>query len=234
MMVNESADSLLSLINDVLDLSKVEAGKLDLESIPFELGEVLGDALSARAAGRQKRPRTGLANATRCAAAWWLAIRHGCGRSLSIWSAMRSSLPTTAKLCCEFNSPHGRQQCSPALAERSKSCTAAVQHYRYGHRHSAEKQRLVFEAFEQADSSTTRRYGGTGLGLTISSKIVEMMGGRIWLESEPEPRRHLSFHGQFCLAGRIGPARPALDEPWRDCATCAYWWSTITPRIAVF
>ena len=71
-----------------------------------------------------------------------------------------------------------------------------------------EKQRTIFDAFTQADSSITRLFGGTGLGLTIASRLVSMLGGRIWVESEPGPRQLFSFHRSICRCPNAHPAAP--------------------------
>ena len=232
MMVNESADSLLSLINDVLDLSKVEAGKLDLESIPFELGEVLGDALKLLALRADKK---GLELAWRMQPA---APRVVVGDPARLRQVIINLVGNAIKF-----TDHGevvlRVQFAPTREYRPRLLSDQNVRLQFsiidtGIGIPPEKQQLVFEAFEQADSSTTRRYGGTGLGLTISSKIVEMMGGRIWLESEPGRGAIFHFTANFALPVESDQPDAALDEPCASCATCACWWSTITPRIAVF
>ena len=222
MMVNESADSLLSLINDVLDLSKVEAGKLDLESIPFELGEVLGDALKLLALRADKK---GLELAWRMQPDVPRVVVGDPARLRQIViNLVGNAIKFTehGEVCaCDVQFAHAERlaKCTfrGSSSDRHAVRVIAVQHCRYGHRHSAEKQKLVFEAFEQADSldHSPLRRNRPGAN-DLDAKSSNMMGGRIWLESEPRPRQHVSFHGPFCLAGSNRTSRTSSDEPWRE------------------
>jgi len=210
LMVNESADSLLSLINDVLDLSKVEAGKLELESIPFELGEVLGDALKLLALRADKK---------NLELAWRtqpdvpdVVIGDPARLRQVVINLVGNAIKFTD---CGEVVLRVRRLAEAAIAQSSDSAvTLQFSIIDTGIGISEEKQKLVFEAFEQADNSTTRRYGGTGLGLTISTKIIELMGGRIWLESQP--RQGTKFHFTACLALPPIDEHGPPDEPWHD------------------
>ena len=244
MMINESADSLLSLINDVLDLSKVEAGKLDLESIEFELGEVLGDALKLLALRADKK---GLELAWRMQPDVPPIVVGDPARLRQVvinlvGNAIKFTDRGEVILRVSVVSPEEQQSKSsaslspsdsgafPILSETGSmpvlSADALAQNLPTRHvllqfdvidtgiGIAPEKQQLVFEAFEQADSSTTRRYGGTGLGLTISQKIVERMGGRMWLDSQLG--RGTTFHFTSSFAVPQGAAEEPLDDTWHE------------------
>jgi two-component system, sensor histidine kinase and response regulator len=210
LMVNESADSLLSLINDVLDLSKVEAGKLELESIPFELGEVLGDALKLLALRADKKnlelawrmqpdvPDVVVGDPARLRQ----VVINLVGNAIKFTD--RGEVVLRVQRLAEAAIAHPSDS---AIALRFSIIDTGIGI-------PEEKQKLVFEAFEQADNSMTRRFGGTGLGLTISTKIVELMGGRIWLESEPRQGTKFHFAARFALPP-IEEPEPS-DEPWHD------------------
>jgi PAS domain S-box-containing protein len=202
-MVKASADSLLVVINDVLDFSKIEAGKLDLEEIPFDLQQSLGEAMKP------------------------LAFRaHQKGLEL-IFEAAGPNLPATVvgdpvRLrqvlinlvgnAIKFTH-EGEIVVGVALQQDSQSAKTRGQ-YDIGLHFTVsdtgigilpEKLEMIFESFTQADGSTTRKYGGTGLGLAICKRLVEMMGGRIWVESGPEQSGSI-FH----FTARLGLAQESL------------------------
>jgi PAS domain S-box-containing protein len=199
-MVQSSADSLLELINTILDFSKIEAGKLELESIEFNLRDTLAPILKT------------------------LALRAH-EKSLELNYQVRPEVPETlvgdprvlrqiivnlVGNAIKFTE-HG--EVNVRVERESEEEGRACLHFRVqdtGIGIPVESQTGIFDAFAQADSSTTRRYGGTGLGLTISRRLVEMMGGRIWLESTPG--KGSAFHFTAWL-GRGDQTKRATPGP---------------------
>ncbi len=172
--VKASADSLLSVINDILDFSKIEAGKLDLDPIEIELRESLGDIVSALAIRAHEK---GLELAYRVAPDVPDIVIGDPHR-------LRQVIVNLVGNAIKFTE-QGEVVLSVETERRTKSDVRL--HFSVsdtGIGIPAEKQMMIFDAFAQADGSTTRNYGGTGLGLAISSQLVAMMGGRIWVESE--------------------------------------------------
>ena len=137
------------------------------------------------------------------------ATRRGCGRSSSTCWATRSSSPSSGEvvLCGRTSS-----------RATSDGRDAALHRRRHRHRHPVEKQQAIFEPFTQADGSTTRRYGGTGLGLDDREQLVELMGGRMWLESDAG--RGSRFHVTLPFATRrrrAGIARAPTSASFAAC-----------------
>ena len=205
-LVKSSADSLLTLINDILDFSKIEAGKLDLEPISFDLRDLLGEtvktlALRAHAKGLEMIAEIGSDVPP--------ALIGDPGR-------LRQILVNLAGNAIKFTET-GEVVVSvkvsgfpPAKESEGEGEAAAVLlHFAVcdtGIGIPPDRQQKIFEAFSQADSSTTRRYGGTGLGLSISTRLVRLMGGRIEIESEVG--RGSVFH--FTVPLELGEAPPAM------------------------
>lgn len=211
-IVRESGESLLSVINEILDFSKIEAGKLDLENSPFTLRESLGDtmkSLALRAHGKGLElacriapnvPETLMGDSFRLRQ----VIVNLVGNAIKFTDRGEIVLEVT----CE-EAPDSPGDDAEYLLHFSVRDT--------GIGIPQDKLALVFAPFEQADTSTTRKYGGTGLGLTISSRIVGLMGGRIWVESEPGHGSTFQFTARFQLTeGAATDVQPLHPESLRD------------------
>jgi signal transduction histidine kinase/CheY-like chemotaxis protein len=174
-MVKGSADSLLQVINDILDFSKIEAGKLDLDPIEFKLRATLADALKPQSI---RAHRKGLEFVTN--------VRADVPDTLfGDPTRLRQILLNLVGNALKFTDRGEVEVCAAVEARVDSELTLHFYVRDTGIGIPKEKQRLIFESFTQVDGSTTRNYGGTGLGLAISAQLTEMMGGRIWVESEP-------------------------------------------------
>ncbi len=171
--VKHSADSLLGLINDILDISKIEARKLDLSLIRFHLIDAIDGTLRSLALRAHQK---GLELTYQVSSDVPSAVIGDPGR-------LRQIITNLVNNAIKFTD-HGEVAVRVDL--ESSNGEVGVLHFLVsdtGIGIHAEKQELIFAAFAQADTSTTRRFGGTGLGLAIASQLVALMGGRIWVES---------------------------------------------------
>jgi two-component system, sensor histidine kinase and response regulator len=232
-LVKNSADSLLMVANDILDFSKIEAGKFELEAIPFSLRDRLGDTMKTLALRAHKK---GLELACQFSPDVPEALVGDPGRlGQVITNLVGNAIKFTA--CGEVvlsvrviddkpaDSPP-RREVIEVLADESpdpikpddffapafdQAATLSFAVKDTGPGIPWEKRSRLFQPFTQADSSTTRQFGGTGLGLTIAKKLVELMGGRVWFESEPGRGSTFHFTASFGLqpAGtQSGDAEP--------------------------
>jgi CheY-like chemotaxis protein len=174
-LVRVSADALLGLINGILDLSRIEAGKLELESVDFDLRRLTKEVIELLApAARQKR--LGMA----------CVVEPGLpGRVRGDPARLRQVLLNLVNNAVKFT-PQGEVEVKAALErEDSPAVKARFTVSDTGIGVAPEALGRLFQPFAQADSSTTRQFGGTGLGLAISKHLVELMGGQIGVESQP-------------------------------------------------
>ena len=172
--VKASADSLLLIINDILDFSKIEARRLELESEAFNLHDLLGDTLA---------PLGLRANEKGLELTYYVDSKIP-GALVGDPGRLRQIIINLVGNAIKFTE---EGEVAVFVKLERKNDRQAGLHFSVadtGLGIPEEKQRLVFEAFRQADASTCREHGGTGLGLAICSSLVKMMGGRIWLESE--------------------------------------------------
>ena len=169
-VIRQSGESLLAILNDVLDLSKIEAGKLELEQAEFDLEETVQSAMNAFTATAQAK-NLALALKVQPAA-------RGIYRGDSV--RVRQILYNLISNGLKFTEQGGVKA---TLSRRGKSLRLQVADTGIGV--APEKLAGLFQKFEQADASTTRRYGGTGLGLAICRDLAELMGGQIRAESQP-------------------------------------------------
>jgi len=170
-MVKTSADSLLQIINDILDFSKIEAGRLALDPAPFKLREVLDDTMRTLALRAHEKGLELLCD-----------VDHDVPDHVTADSGrLRQVLINLVGNAIKFT--ESGEVVVRVWMERPGGGLLHLAVTDTGIGIPPEKHALIFNAFNQADGSITRRYGGTGLGLTISSNLVQLMGGRIWVES---------------------------------------------------
>jgi PAS domain S-box-containing protein len=190
-VVRNSAQSLMVILNDILDFSKIEAGKLNIESVAFHLTDMVSESLKSLQASAEKKG---------------LALRSYLGAELPGRVTgdpvrIRQVLTNLCDNAIKFTSDGGVD-----VTVHSSPVGHAGTELQFSVRDSGigialEMQAGVFEAFTQADTSTTRRFGGTGLGLTICARLVELMGGRIWVESAPG--QGSTFHFTVLVTGVV-------------------------------
>jgi signal transduction histidine kinase len=187
----ESAEGLLSLINDILDFSKIEAGKLDLEDVTFNLQDSLAQTLKALA---QRARQKGLDLDLEIAPQVLGLVRGDPTR-------LRQIIVNLVGNAIKFTNSGGIVVSVHRESQDDEHTTLHFTVRDTGIGIPPERQKEVFSAFTQADNSMTRKYGGTGLGLTICRRLTEMLGGRIWVESEPGKGSAFHFTARFGLAG---------------------------------
>jgi two-component system, sensor histidine kinase len=191
-LVKYSAESLLTLINDILDFSKIEAGKLDLNPADFNIAATVEEVVRVfahRAAEKDlplacdigtDLPFTVVGDAAR--------LRQILVNLLG--NALKFTLAGEVAVRVRFHEPPEPRRCVIHFSIRDTGIGIPV-----------EKQLVIFEAFSQADGSTTRDFGGTGLGLTISNRLVTMMGGRLWVESQAGQGSTFHFTVPYSIPG---------------------------------
>jgi two-component system, sensor histidine kinase and response regulator len=198
-IVVTSAEGLLNLINDLLDFSKIEAGRIELEEVDFSLRTLFNQTLRSLALRAHKK---GLELACH-------VERDVPDGLVGDGNRLRQILLNLIGNAIKFTET-GEVIVRVGMGPTNEGAIGiAFEIADTGIGIPPEKHQKIFQAFEQADSSTTRRYGGTGLGLTISSRLVEMMGGRITLESEVGRGSTFRFSARFGHSSRL-PFAPAL------------------------
>ena len=193
--VKNSAVDLLAVINDVLDFSKIEAGKLDLVSEPFHLRDTLSLALktfSLRAAEK------GLELTLRVDSGVPDSLVGDVGRLRQVLNNLvGNALKFTAGGEVSVTVTVESAEDSPGASAGNTACVVHFCVKDTGIGVPVEKQKVIFDKFTQADASVTRHFGGTGLGLAICDKLCRLMGGKVWLESEPGKGSKFHFTASF-------------------------------------
>ena len=201
--IQSGAHSLLRIINDILDFSKIEAGKLDIESIEFNLEDVLENlANMVPVKAREKRLEILFATSPD-------VPQSLIGDPLRLGQILLNLTNNAVKF-----TEHGEIVIRTQLVSKTEDqVTLACSVEDTGIGMTAEQAAKLFQPFTQADSSTTRKYGGTGLGLTISKRLVEMMGGEIGVDSKPGQGSNFHFSAVFGLASQeLGKRRRLVGE----------------------
>ena len=200
--VKFSADSMLTVINDILDFSKIEAGRLELDPIPFNLRDHVEECARVLAVQAHEK-----------------GLELTCHVQADVPEYVVGDVTRLRQILVNLlgNAVKFTSQGEVAL----EVSLASQQHGKLGLHFAVrdtgigipkEKQQLIFDAFTQVDGSTTRRFGGTGLGLTISARLVNAMEGNIWVESEPGKGSVFHFTATLGIASESSPGAPKEEE----------------------
>jgi polar amino acid transport system substrate-binding protein len=187
--VDISAKSLLGIINDILDFSKIEAGKLDMESVDFQLEDTLDNISTLVGIKTQEKGLELLLKTDPSVPTALVGDPLRLGQILINLSNNAVKFTDTGEIVVS----------TELVQKDAAQVTLKFSVQDTGIGMTKEQAAKLFQPFAQADSSTTRKYGGTGLGLTISKRLAEMMGGEIWVESQPGQGSTFSFTANFSL-----------------------------------
>jgi len=192
--VKSSAEALLTIVNDILDFSKIEAGKMEFEALAFSVQDVVLEAVRVLAVSAHKKGLELIADVRPDVPA----------RIVGDPTRLRQVVINLVGNAIKFT-----EAGEVVVRVEVDQQTDRSMYLRFSVRDTGmgvpvDKQQAIFEAFSQADVSTTRRFGGTGLGLAISARLVQLMDGKIWLESAP------GKGSVFCFTGRFGVEAPVV------------------------
>ncbi|UCG51361.1 MAG: response regulator [Candidatus Latescibacterota bacterium] len=222
-ILRDSSKTMMTLINDLLDIEKIEAGKMDLFLSEFNFRECIQLPLNLLVLGAREKGLNHICHIDPNIPDVLTGDEKRVGQILNnlIGNAVKftSDGEIGFRVMCEAHEGAPRQGDSSVLLRFSIHDT--------GIGIPREKQQVIFESFTQADGSTTRKYGGTGLGLSIAKKLVELMGGRIWVESEEGKGSTFHFTAKFGIVSRTGDdttispetettSKPSLSSPVAD------------------
>jgi PAS domain S-box-containing protein len=208
--IQSSANALLGIINDILDFSKIEAGKMDIEDVDFNLEDVMDNLANlVTVKAQEKEDLEVLFNVN------WEVPRFLVGDPLRLGQVLINLANNAVKFTDE-----GEIVVTTELLKRNEEQVSLQFSVRdTGIGLTDEQAGKLFKSFTQADTSTTRKYGGTGLGLAISKKLVNMMGGEIWVESEYGQGTTFSFTATFGLSKERARKRFAPSTDLRGMKT---------------
>ncbi len=199
-LVKTSADSLLTILNDILDFSKIEAGKLDIDEVDFDLRDLLDGIMKNFGLQADKK-----------------GLELICDVRPDVPPQLRGDVTRLGQIVTNLvgNALKFTERGEVVVRANAQSVEAgkAVLHIAVsdtGIGIPSDKQQTIFGAFAQADGSTTRKFGGTGLGLTICSRLVHLMAGEIWVESEPG--RGSCFHFTIRVGISALTAEPKIQK----------------------
>lgn len=192
-IIREAGDNLLALINTILDFSKIEAGRIELDAVEFSLREVIGDTMKALAVRAHKKQ-----------------LELACRVAPEVPDELVGDPVRLRQILINLvdNAIKFTERGEVVVDVTCKECTETEAFLQCSVRDTGigippEKQKLIFAAFEQADKSTTRKYGGTGLGLAICTRLVDLMGGTIEVESQPGVGSTFRFTARFRRASDL-------------------------------